>query len=107
MTVSSEMSTAFINECSSISTNTQDFSTKSQATVFPNPTNSEVFININGATITDNDYINLYSMIGTQLNSSKINSLQTKIDLSTYPNGIYFLLTTINGGATRFKILKE
>ena len=108
LTVSTELSNAFINECSSlITTNTYDLNTENQAVVFPNPTNSEVFLKINIASLTENDEISLYSLIGTQIYSSKIYSPQTKINLSTYPKGIYFLVASVNGKSKTFKIFKE
>lgn len=108
LATSTELSTAFTNACSSfISTNTNDLYTESQVIVFPNPTSSEVFLNINATSFTDNDQVMLYSLLGQQLLASSINSTQTRLDLSNYPSGIYFLVTTVNGVSKTFKVLKE
>ena len=108
LTISTELSTAFTNECSSsITTNTNNLITENQVIVFPNPTNSEVFLKINNTSFSEHDNISLFSVIGHQLYTSKINSLQTKINLSNYPKGIYILVATVNGASKTFKILKE
>ncbi|MFK7807581.1 MAG: integrin alpha, partial [Saprospiraceae bacterium] len=63
LTVSTELSTAFTNECSSsLTTNTDEINTENQLIVFPNPTNSEVILKINNASFTDNDKISLFSL---------------------------------------------
>ena len=51
--------------------------------------------------------VTLFSLIGNQLYDSKINSTLTKIDLSNYPSGVYFLAVTIDGKSQIHKILKE
>ena len=106
--VSTELSTAFTNECSSfITTAANDINIENQVIVFPNPTNSAVFLKTNNTSFTKNDKISLFSSLGNQLQFSIINSQETKIDLSKYPTGIYFLIATINGTSKAFKILKE
>jgi hypothetical protein len=109
LTVSTEFSTAFTNECNSfITTDTNDPITGNQVVVvFPNPTSSDVVLEINDASFTENGSITLFSLIGHQLYSSEINSPQTKINLSSYPKGIYILVATVNGASKTFKILKE
>ncbi|MDA8692516.1 FG-GAP-like repeat-containing protein [Saprospiraceae bacterium] len=108
LATSTELSTAFINECSStITTNTNELNRESQATVFPNPTTSAVFIKIDDGTLTDDDRISLFTMAGHQLYSSIIDSTESKIDLSQYPEGLYILVLTINGFSESYKILKE
>lgn len=108
LAVSTELSTAYTNECNSfITTDTNDPITANQVIVFPNPTSSEVVLKINDASFTSNDRITLFSLIGHQLYSAEINSLQTKINLSNYPKGIYILVATINGTSKTFKVLKE
>lgn len=108
LTTSVELSTAFTNECSNaVTTNINNVITDNQVAVFPNPTNSEVFVKITDTSFTDDDSITLFSLVGKQLYSSRINSRETKIDLAGYPKGIYILVTTINGRYKTVKILKE
>ena len=108
LTTSTELSTAFTNECNNfITTNTNDLNPEVQAKVFPNPTYSELFLEFNHTSFNEEDNISLFSLLGSQMYSSKIFSQQTKINLSNYPKGIYILVATINGESKTFKILKE
>ncbi len=109
LTTSTELSTAFSNECYSgtVVTSTDDLTIDNQAIVYPNPTNSELILKVNQNLFTEQDRVQLFSSIGKQLYSSTINSQETLIDLSNYSKGLYILITSINGKAKTFKIVKE
>ncbi len=108
LTPSSELSTAFINEChSSFSTNNDELTIDSDAFVYPNPTHSEIILELKQTPFTEQDRFSLYSILGQHLYTSSIDSLQTKINLTDYPSGSYILVATINGRSKAFKVLKE
>lgn len=108
LAVSTELSIAFTNECSSfISTNIDELNTENQLRVFPNPTNSVVFLKTDYLLSNYNHNVRLFSLIGHQLYSSNINSPETQINLSQYPKGVYMLVVTTNGTSKTFKIVKE
>ena len=109
LTVSTELSTAFVNECYSnfIATNITALNIKNQAIIYPNPTYSELTLDIGYTNTGTNDRFSIFSADGHQIYSSSIHSQQTKINLSNYPSGIYFLVATINGVPKTFKILKK
>lgn len=109
LTVSTELSTAFINQCSDsfITTNSIDISSTIQATLFPNPTDAEITIQVNNTILSPNDKIYLYSIFGDLLSTSNIHSEETKINLERYPKGLYMISTFINGITQTFKVLKE
>ena len=108
LSVSSEMSTAYTNECNNVISNLTDEPTiEYETVVFPNPTNASLFINTNHSPITKKDKISVFSLLGERLHFSIIQSQETKVDLSNYPSGIYFLVTSINEKVKTFKILKE
>ncbi len=70
---------------------------------FPNPVK-------NSLTITNNsliDSIEVSSILGQQIFSKKVNSLQTEINLSNLSNGIYFVKVVCNGAEKTIKIIKE
>lgn len=78
---------------------------KSAITIFPNPTNGDVYIKLNehGKAI-----VNVYSVMGkliTTANLQQISSNEYKIDLSSQPDGIYFINTRINETIKQQKIL--
>jgi hypothetical protein len=60
---------------------------KNNANVYPNPTDGMV----NVQTSKSSSSIELYNVIGECLISEKINHLNHIIDISNYPNGVYFL----------------
>jgi hypothetical protein len=109
LATSTELSTAFSNECYSglLSTSLIDAGTKSQSIIYPNPTNSKLILKTYQTSFSERDRMQLFSVIGEQLYSSSINSKQTNVDLSHLPKGIYILTTSINGKQKTFKILKE
>lgn len=73
--------------------------------VFPNPTNGDVYIKLNG---NGKAIINVYSVLGelmTAANPQQISSNKYKIDLSRQPCGIYFISVHINNTINQQKIL--
>ena len=109
LAVSTELSTAFSNQCYSgvLSTNVIELNSEQQITIYPNPTNSELVLEAEQTSFTKQDNIKVFSILGEELYSSSINSQKTRIDLSKYSQGTYILVTTINGIQKTFKILKE
>ena len=109
LATSTELSTAFSNECYSglLSTNLIESDTKNQLIIYPNPTNSKLTFKTYQTSFSERDRIQLFSIIGEQLYSSRINSEKTTVDLSHFPRGTYILTTSINGIQKTFKILKE
>lgn len=109
LVASSELSTAFSNECYSglLSTDLIDLNTKNLTIIYPNPTNSELTLKVDQTSFSKRDRLQLFSIIGKQLYSSSINSQQTTVDLSKFPEGTYILMTSIDGIQKTFKILKE
>ncbi len=70
---------------------------------FPNPVKNSLMIS-NEKMI---DSIEITSILGQQMLSQKVNSLQTEIDLSELSNGIYFVKVTAEGKEKTIKIIKE
>jgi len=109
LAVSTELSTAFSNQCYSgvLSTNVIELNSEQQITIYPNPTISELALEAEQISFTKQDNIKVFSILGKELYSSSINSQKTIIDLSKYSHGTYILVTTIDGIQKTFKILKE
>jgi uncharacterized repeat protein (TIGR01451 family) len=70
---------------------------------FPNPVKNTLSIS-NAAII---DAIEINSVLGQQMLSQKVNSLQTEINLSEFSNGIYFVKVSSQGQEKTIKIMKE
>lgn len=109
LTVSTELSTAFSNQCYSglLSTDLIELNAKNEIIIYPNPTNNVLTLKVDQAFFSERDKLQLFSIIGEQLYSSNINSQQTTIDLSKFPEGTYIVTTSIDGIQKTFKILKK
>jgi hypothetical protein len=107
--VSTELSTAFSNQCFSglLSTNLTQIHNKLQINIYPNPTNSELVLENYHTSFTKNDNIRIFSILGEELFTLSINSPKTIIDLNNYSQGTYILVTRIDGMQKTFKVLKE
>ena len=109
LATSTELSTAFSNECYSgvLSTDFVEIKNKHQVTIYPNPTISELYLETNQTSFSKQDRIQVFSILGELLYFSSITSEQTTFDLSKFSQGTYILTTSINGIQKTFKILKE
>ncbi|MCZ4410657.1 FG-GAP-like repeat-containing protein [Cryomorphaceae bacterium 1068] len=109
LTVSTELSTAFSNQCYSglLSTDLIELNAENEMIIYPNPTNAELTIKTYQTSFSEQDRLQVFSIVGKQLYSSSINSQQTTVDLSKFPQGTYILMTSIDGIQKTFKILKE
>ena len=75
--------------------------------VFPNPTSSIVYIDIENVEVVSQGSITVYNAAGTQIGTQRIGSLNASVDLSSHPTGIYLVTITINGKETKWKIIKN
>ncbi len=109
LTASSELSTAYSNECFSgfISTDITELHTENSFAVFPNPTSGDLVLSTSEISFSDKDMISVYSVMGSLLFTSEIRASQTSVDLSLYPSGIYFLHANVRGIYKTFKVIKE
>ncbi|GJM33645.1 MAG: hypothetical protein DHS20C18_26460 [Saprospiraceae bacterium] len=109
LATSTELSTAFSNECYSgfLTTDLIEMNTENQAIIYPNPTSSTLILETYQTSFSEGDSIQVSSILGKQIYSSRLYSPQTTIDLSSFPQGTYILTTSINGVQKSYKILKE
>lgn len=109
LTVSTELSNAFSNECYSgvLSNDLIELNAENEIIIYPNPTNNVLTLKVAHSSFTERDRLQLFSIIGEEIYSSSINSQQTTVDLSKLPKGTYILMTSIDGIQKTFKILKE
>lgn len=90
------------NTCSTF-LNTADFEFSSKLTVYPNPS-SDVF-SINSDSRSS---LVVYDLIGKIIKSENIDLGVTKLDLSTYPSGIYLMKVTNDSNQTKtMKLIKQ
>lgn len=75
----------------------------SNLTVYPNPVKDMLQIR-NTSTITS---IEITSILGKQIYSKSIDTLETEIDISAFTNGVYFVKIMSDDGEQTIKIIKE
>ncbi len=85
--------------------NIKNVETENLISIFPNPTNDLVYINLKNETLND---LIIYDIVGNKLNTNiEIENEQLKIDLSNCSNGIYFLQIKTAKALFVKKIIKE
>ncbi|MBX2873610.1 MAG: T9SS type A sorting domain-containing protein, partial [Saprospiraceae bacterium] len=109
LTVSTELSTAYTNQChSGVVLSTEGTALNNEhILVYPNPTNSTLVVRTEQTKFTQGDKIELLSISGRKLYSSPIYSTDTPIDMLHYPQGAYLIVITLDGKSKAFKILKQ
>lgn len=109
LAVSTELSTAFYNECFSgfVPTQLADQEAGNQAMVYPNPTQSHLVVKTAQTSFTHQDRIEVYTAVGQQLYTAQVDAQYKEVDLSAFPEGIYLLVVTLHGVPEVFKIVKD
>ncbi len=78
-----------------------------KVTIFPNPTDGILNINIEGLEESLNSSINIYNSKGMMIRKSKILGTNNKIDLSAETSGIYIIVIFANNVYSQWKIIKQ
>ena len=106
---STELSTAFTNECYSgfLSTTIDEPSSQTKTFVYPNPATSDLILSTTQTSFSKQDRLELYSIVGELLYNSTVTATQTRIDLSKYAQGNYIVVSDIQGIRNAFKISKK
>ncbi len=74
--------------------------------VSPNPTSG--FLTVSSSTLGQKQQINLFDNLGQRIFSTSSNEKEIRVDLATYPSGIYILTVLEENGITQtFKIVKQ
>lgn len=97
-------------EASILSSIQDEWQIEQPVTVFPNPVSHDLIINTNGLT-PDEKSIKIYEFQGRELKNISVTEMESsnllKINMSTYPSGMYFLTMTVKNQKHLFKILKS
>jgi len=76
--------------------------------VYPNPTNGQLFFNIQSNSDNTLESIQIYDLIGKQIISNAINSEVNSIDLGHLPKGTYIIVfTSSKGNLSTQKLIKK
>jgi hypothetical protein len=75
--------------------------------VYPNPVNTILNIKITQSLPVNPINIVIFTPMGNRVIEQQINSQESKIDLSYFPKGFYFLQINSEVESKTFKIIKE
>lgn len=73
--------------------------------IYPNPTEGKIELMLDD--IRQNSNLNVFSTDGVLLIHREIKNKKTSIDLSSQPNGIYYLYITTDNNTESIKIVKQ
>ncbi|MFK5878805.1 MAG: T9SS type A sorting domain-containing protein [Flavobacteriaceae bacterium] len=82
-----------------------DFDLENQIKIYPNPTLG-VF-NIEIQSLKENATLEIYDILGKQIQSEILNKNTTQLDISNYANGVYFLRFISDGKVSTKRIVKK
>jgi hypothetical protein len=79
--------------------------------VFPNPTNGNFSVNIKSESTNPNNQLTIYNLVGKVVLKKNLESASgnftDKVDLSSYPNGMYFIEVLVDGKKVTSKLIKK
>ena len=91
-----------------VTTGLTDETVQAGISIYPNPTQSDIIINLDQDIDIQNVEIQLFDIYGKQLSSKMANAFQVEFSLSDYANGMYMLRIIENGNViASTKIVKQ
>ncbi len=88
-------------------TDVNDFVAENNIVVYPNPAHAAFVVKTKQSAFSAGDRVQLFSMTGQLLYATSISSQETKVDITSCPQGTYMLRAVLNGQQQSMKILKE
>ncbi|MBR4810925.1 MAG: T9SS type A sorting domain-containing protein [Bacteroidaceae bacterium] len=85
----------------------QDSLSFSRITIYPNPTQGDLKIEITGTDSFDGSSMGIFSMNGILLYHKERLSAVNEIDITDYPDATYLFVIRINGKNSVWKIIKN
>jgi hypothetical protein len=73
--------------------------------IYPNPTGN--FLNVKMASTAGNSKLEIFNLHGVIIDSRPVSALETKIDVTTFQNGLYFIRVTNENSSTTQKFIKK
>jgi hypothetical protein len=99
----SAVATVTVNECVGVEKHTME---ESQLIIYPNPSAGKFKITLNS--ISENSYVEVYSLTGQSVYREQFNTLENELDLTNLSNGLYMLVYSENNShRITKKIIKQ
>lgn len=76
-------------------------------TIYPNPANSEITIEINQESTDSELHSEIYNVQGQLFHKTKLNNLQTKININNWNSGLYIIMIKGGDGILIKKMIKQ
>jgi hypothetical protein len=91
------------NTCTTLNLGDHNFDNSADIKVYPNPSSSAFYVDSNSA-----GTIEIFDILGKSIQTQKLQSGTTTLDLSSTPNGLYLLkVTTDNNKSKTVKLIKN
>lgn len=85
----------------------QDSLASTKITIYPNPTEGDLKIDIAGVSDFESSGLILYDMAGKVVKNITQLSESNELDITDYANGMYIMVIKINEESTTWKIVKK
>lgn len=85
----------------------QDSLASTRITIYPNPTEGDLKIDIAGVSDFESSGLILYDMAGKVVKNITQLSESNELDITDYANGMYIMVIKINEESTTWKIVKK
>ena len=85
----------------------QDSLASTRITIYPNPTEGDLKIDIAGVTDFESSSLMLYDMAGKVVCNITELSESNELDITSYANGMYIIVIKIKEESTTWKIIKK
>ena len=85
----------------------QDSLASTRITIYPNPTEGDLRIDIAGVTDFESSSLMLYDMAGKVVCNITELSESNELDITSYANGMYIMVIKIKEESTTWKIIKK
>ena len=85
----------------------QDSLASTKITIYPNPTEGDLKIDIAGVSDFESSGLILYDMAGKVVKNITLLSESNELDITDYANGMYIMVIKINEESTTWKIVKK
>ena len=80
---------------------------KKQVRIYPNPTSGMLKVEVLNLDEGDNCSLRIFNSAGSQITSTHTTSATASLDISSQPDGIYFLRIAIGKEESTWKIIKK
>lgn len=98
---------AYLADTSTVTTSVETKENNTSISVSPNPSSGVFHLNISKDNLNTENSYTVYNLVGAPVLYKRIAGNKEKIDLTSMPNGIYFITVSINSDKRTYKLVKN